>query len=173
MSDIDLDSPEIAAVIGRFVPTNTLAIGRGGVASYFLYAGEMPNHESMKDLDGHKMVEVRLKGKQVMWADSIHPDTDQKIEVMNDVAPLPVPDEEDVLKAYTAAVIAKYLPGGDRHTLALEYAGYLLRKGLSEDDVYATWKPRGIITTPPEKRSTTSLPSWPTPHGNSKQATSE
>lgn len=71
-----------------------------------------------------------------MWADSIHPDTGQKIEVMDDVAPLPVPNDEDILKAYTAAVIAKYLLAGDRHNLALAYAGYLLRKGLSEDEVY-------------------------------------
>jgi hypothetical protein len=48
-----------------------------------------------------------------MWADSIHPDTGQKIEVMDDVAPLPVPNDEDILKAYTAAVIAKYLLAGE------------------------------------------------------------
>ena len=66
LSDIDLDSPEIKATLPRFVSTNTLTIGRGGVASHYLYSGEMPNHENMKDLDGHKMVEVRHKGKQVM-----------------------------------------------------------------------------------------------------------
>jgi hypothetical protein len=137
LSDIDLDSTEIAAVLPRFVPTNTLTIGRGGMPSHYLFSGELPNHENMKDLHKHKMVEVRHKGKQVMWAGSTHPDTGQKIEVMNDVAPLPVPDEEDILKAYTAAVIAKYLLAGDRHNLALAYAGYLLRKGLSEDEVYA------------------------------------
>jgi hypothetical protein len=34
-------------------------------------------------------------------------------------------------------VIAKYLPTGDRHNLAMAYAGYLLRQGLEEDDVCA------------------------------------
>ncbi len=136
LTDVDLDSPEIKAMLPRFVPTNTLTIGRGGVASHYLYAGELPNDEDMKDLGGHKMVEIRHKGKQVMWAGSTHPDTGESIEVLNDVAPLPVPDHEDILKAYTAAVIAKYLPTGDRHNLAMAYAGYLLRQGLEEDEVY-------------------------------------
>jgi hypothetical protein len=137
VSDIDLDSPEIKAMLPRFVRTNTLTIGRNGTVSHYLYSGAMPNHENMKDLDGKKMVEVRHKGKQVMWAGSIHPDTRETIEVLNDVAPVPTPEEEDVLKAYTAAVIAKYLPSGDRHNLAMAYVGYLLRQGLEENDVYA------------------------------------
>ena len=136
LTDIDLDSPEIKEMLPRFVPTNTLTIGRGGVASHYLYSGALANDEDMKDLDGHKTVEVRQKGKQVMWAGSTHPDTGETIEVLNDVAPLPVPDHEDVLKAYTAAVIAKYLPTGDRHNLAMAYAGYLLRQGLEENEVY-------------------------------------
>ncbi len=81
LTDVDLDSPEIKAMLPRFVPTNTLTIGRGGVASHYLYAGELPNDEDMKDLGGHKMVEIRHKGKQVMWAGSTHPDTGETIEV--------------------------------------------------------------------------------------------
>ena len=136
LTDIDLDSPEIKAMLPRFVRTSTLTIGRGGKASHYLYAGELPNDEDMKDLGGHKMVEVRHKGKQVMWVGSTHPDTGETIEILNDVAPLPVPDHEDVFKAYTAAVIAKYLPPSDRHGLAMAYAGYLLRQGLTEGEVY-------------------------------------
>src|SRR5215208_1967854 len=137
LSDIDLDSPEIKAMLPRFVPTNTLTIGRGGVPSLYLYSGALPNDEDMKYLDGNKMVEVRHKGKQVMWAESVHPESGETIEVLNNAPPLPVPDQEDILKSYTAAVIAKYLPAGDRHNLAMAYAGYLLRQGLEEDDVCA------------------------------------
>lgn len=136
ITDIDLDSPEFAAMVGRFVRTDTLTIGRGGNPSHLLYQGEMHAHENMKDLDGHKMVEIRHKGKQVMWSGSVHPETGEIIQVLKDVPPLPVPDEEDILKAYTAAVIAKYLPSDDRHNLALAYAGFLLRKGLEENEVY-------------------------------------
>jgi hypothetical protein len=137
LSDIDLDSPEIKAMLPRFVPTSTLTLGRGGVPSHYLYSGALPNDEGMKDLDGNRMVEVRHRGKQVMWAGSVHPDTGQEIEVLNEGPLLPVPDQEDILKAYTAAMIAKYLPTGDRHSLAMAYAGYLLRQGLEEDDVCA------------------------------------
>src|SRR5215218_957066 len=91
ISYIDLDSPEIKAMLPRFVPTNTLTIGRGRVPSHYLYSGTLPNHENMKDLDGNKMVEIRYRGKQVMWVGSKHPDTGETIEVLNDVAPLPVP----------------------------------------------------------------------------------
>jgi len=146
LTDIDLDSPEIKAMLPRFVPTNTLTIGRGGVASHYLYDGELSNDEDMKDLHGHKMVEIRHKGKQVMWVGSIHPDPPHEtIEVMKDVAPLPVPDHEDVLKAYTAAVIAKHLPTGDRHNLAMAYAGYLLRQGLTENEVYEILYRSGLL----------------------------
>ena len=67
LTDIDLDSPEIKAILPRFVRTNTLTIGRGGVASHYLYSPELPNDEDMKDLGGHKMVEIRNKGKQVIF----------------------------------------------------------------------------------------------------------
>jgi len=58
LTDIDLDSPEIKAMLSRFVRTSTFTIGRGGKASHYFYEGELPNDEDMKDLDGKKMVEV-------------------------------------------------------------------------------------------------------------------
>jgi hypothetical protein len=165
LSDIDLDSPEIKAMLPRFVPTSTLTLGRGGVPSHYLYSGALPNDEGMKDLDGNRMVEVRHRGKQVMWAGSVHPDTGQEIEVLNEGPLLPVPDQEDILKAYTAAMIAKYLPTGDRHSLAMAYAGYLLRQGLEEGRTFAqSLKQRGTTTPPLERHSTTSYLSWRTPN---------
>jgi hypothetical protein len=79
-----------------------------------------------------------------MWAGSIHPDTGESIEVMRDVRPLSLPDEEKIYKAATLAVIARHLPAGGRHDLAMAYSGFLLRKGLAEqetlDVLWAAWE---------------------------------
>ena len=136
LTDLDLDSDEARAVVGKFVPTNTLAIGRGGRISHLVYGGAMGNrtikHGPGKDAT---TLEVRHKGKQVMWAGSVHPETGETIEVLQDVPPLAAPDERRILLAATAALIARSLPDGGRHNVALALAGFLLRRGLDEEEV--------------------------------------
>jgi hypothetical protein len=121
--DVDMDSPE-AQYTGRvFLPTETLAAGRGGKIRRYLYEGTTPNR-TFTDLTGDVLLEVRHKGKQTMWAGSIHPDTGESIEVMRDVRPLSLPDEENIYKAATSALIARHLPAGGRHELAMAYSGF-------------------------------------------------
>jgi hypothetical protein len=86
---------------------------------------------------GDKILEVRHKGKQAMVAPSTHP-SGERVEWLNDLEPTQVAPEdlrEQCDKVATVALIARHLPEGGRHELALAYAGFLLRKGLSEDDV--------------------------------------
>jgi hypothetical protein len=134
LAECDLDSPEAQYTVPHLLNTNTLAAGRGGIIRRYVYEGSTKNR-TFKDLTGDVLLEVRHKGKQAMWAGSTHPDTGEKIEVMRDVRPLPLPDEEEMYKAATSALIARHLPAGGRHDLAMAYAGFLLRKGLTEDEV--------------------------------------
>jgi hypothetical protein len=126
-----------------FLPTETLAAGRGGKIRRYLYEGTTPNR-TFTDLTGDVLLEVRHKGKQTMWAGSSHPDTGESIEVMRDVRPLSLPDEENIYKAATSALIARHLPAGGRHELAMAYSGFLLRKGLTEQETFevlwAAWE---------------------------------
>jgi hypothetical protein len=141
--DVDMDSLEAQYTVPAFLDTKTLAVGRGGKIRRYLYEGTTPNR-TFTDLTGDVLLEVRHKGKQTMWAGSTHPDTRESIEVMRDVRPLPFTDEENVYKAATSALIARHLPTGGRHDLAMAYSGFLLRKGLTEqetfDVLWAAWE---------------------------------
>ncbi|MBD0328367.1 MAG: hypothetical protein ICV68_18270, partial [Pyrinomonadaceae bacterium] len=135
LTDLDLDSIEAQYTVPAFLDIDTLAVGRGGTIRRYLYEGAAENR-TYKDLNGDVLLEVRHLGKQTMWAGSTHPDTGEAIEVMRDVHPLPMPDEEAIYKAATSALIARHLPAGGRHDLAMAYAGFLLRRGLTEDEVF-------------------------------------
>jgi hypothetical protein len=135
LTDLDLDSTEAQYAVPAFLDIGTLAVGRGGTIARYLYEGAAENR-TYKDLNGDVLLEVRHAGKQTMWAGSTHPDTGETIEVMRDVHPLPMPHEEAICKAATSALIARHLPDGGRHDLAMAYAGFLLRKGLQEQEVF-------------------------------------
>jgi hypothetical protein len=135
MVDVVMDSPEAQYTVPALLDSKTLAVGRGGKIRHYLHEGTTPNR-TFTDLTGEVLLEIRHKGKQTMWAGSIHPDTGESIEVMRDVRPLPLPDEENIYKAATSALIARHLPVGGRHELAMAYAGFLLRKGLTEQETF-------------------------------------
>ncbi len=150
--DLDLDSDEIRGIIGKFVPTDTLAIGRGGKISHLVYEGSAENR-SIKHGPGKDalVVEVRHKGKQVMWAGSVHPDTKETIEVLRDVPPLPYPGDRPVLLAATAALIARNLPAEGRHGVALALAGFLLRRNLDADEIKEIFEAAWRYVNAPEE----------------------
>ena len=89
LTDVDLDSLE-AQWTGRvFLPTDTLAAGRGGKIRRYLYECAAENR-TFKDLSGDVLLEVRHKGKQFMRPPSTHPNG-ERIEWIKDVCPLPLP----------------------------------------------------------------------------------
>jgi hypothetical protein len=142
--DVDLDSKEAEQIVPQFINTDTLAAGRGNKIRRYLYRGEIKNR-SFEDLTGDKLLEIRHKGKQFMCPPSIHPDPPhERIKWLQDREPAEVPDVEEICKAATSVLIARYLPADGRHDLAMAYAGFLLRNGLDEDDVYkilaAAWE---------------------------------
>ena len=134
LTDVDLDCAEVQYTVPVFLDTDTLAVGRGGKIRRYLYEGAADRIYT--DLDHTtKLLEVRHKAKQFMCPPSIHPDTGEPIEWVKDMPPISLPDEEAIYKAATSALIARHLPAGGRHHLAMAYAGFLLRKGLTEDEV--------------------------------------
>jgi hypothetical protein len=148
--DIDLDIPEAGPMWRKFCSTDTLAIGRGSEITHYLYTGEAPNvgYKNVGQFEGDddNVLEVRYKGKQVMWAGSTHPDTGEPITVIQDVPPIPLPDAKSIRMAATAALIAHILnhtAQTGRHDLSLPLAGYLLRhldKEDVDDIVQAAWE---------------------------------
>ena len=111
--DFDLDIPEARHMMRVFCDTDTLATGRGGEITHYFYAGESPNvgFKNLKQFEGDddNVLEVRHKGKMVLWEGSTHPDSGEAIQVMQDVPPKPLPDIKNIRLAATAALVAHVL----------------------------------------------------------------
>ncbi len=143
LSEADFDCEE-AAYAGHKLLPQSLDSGRGGKLRkrFFRCAldkeyRDLGTFKDGKWKPGDKILEVRHKGKQAMVAPSTHP-LGERVEWLNDSEPTQI-DPEDLRKQCdkiaTVALIARHLPDGGRHEVALAYAGFLLRKGLTEDDV--------------------------------------
>lgn len=145
LTDVDLDIPEAEYMMRRFCNTNTLAIGRGGKVTHYIYSGalDLKPFQNVKGDDKAHILHVRHEGKQTMWAGSVHK-SGQTIEVMQDLEPLPVPPIENIRKTATAAVTARVLPESGRHEVSLALAGFLKNRGASQEDceemMVAAWE---------------------------------
>lgn len=160
--DVDLDTPEARKIAGRFLPV-TLTSGRDSSPdSHWWYYAKGAEYQTFTELppDSKPVLELRSSGHHTLVYPSIHPSgeritwSESGLETQRVAA-------ADLLEACrklaSAALIARHLPelkdkrtnaGGGRHHLALALAGFMLRRGVSEEDVLAllraAWDAKGF-----------------------------
>ncbi|WP_053058164.1 phage/plasmid primase, P4 family [Rubrobacter aplysinae] len=160
--DVDLDTPEAREIAGRFLP-ETLTSGRpSSPDSHWWYYAEGAEYRTFSDLapNGEVLLELRSNGHHTLVYPSVHP-SGEKITWSESGLETHSMDAgklaEACRKLAAASLIARHLPelkdkrtnaGGGRHNLALALAGFLLRRGLSEEAVLAIllagWDARGF-----------------------------
>jgi len=143
LSEADFDCEEAAYAGRKFLP-QSLDSGRSGELRKRFFRctldKEYRDIGTFKDgkwKPGDKILEVRHKGKQAMIAPSTHP-SGERVEWLNDLEPIHIDPEvlrKQCDRVATVALIARHLPDRGRHNLAMAYAGFFLRKGLTEDEV--------------------------------------
>lgn len=148
LTDIDLDCPEAIHAGRAFLPSTALS-GRGSNMSHYWYVAPGAENVVYKDTDGSVLMEVRSEKRQTVVEPSTHPSGD-KYKWFNDLDPKEITWEDLHRKANFAAtstLIARHLPDGGRHDLALAFAGFLL-KHISGNDVYEILKTAWELRNP-------------------------
>jgi hypothetical protein len=136
LADVDLDCDE-ALYTGPALLPKTLTSGRSSKVTHYWYTSPGIKCQKFKDVDGEMIAEIRADGLQTVVAPSVHP-SGEKIEWKNTAEPLQI-DRYDLLSAVArvavSALIARHLPDGGRHDLALGYAALMLKPlmDLGED----------------------------------------
>lgn len=152
---VDNDCPETVALAPRFLPA-TLRIGKGnGTPDVYLYRSVGLGFEKFKDLDSETIIDLKAsadgKGHQITVPPSVHPDKGpyRWEGGYNPAAIADIGAEElrgIVGRLAVAALIARHLPNTGRHDLAMALAGYMLRNGVTAEDVLkiltAAWEYR-------------------------------
>jgi putative DNA primase/helicase len=157
---VDQDVPEVRKIAGRFLAP-TLTSGRDSAPdSHWWFVAPGCPHKTFKDLDGSMLLELRSTGHHTLVEPSVHPSGEPYRWSRNGLQPVEISAEELIRacrELATTALIARHLPevrdnrtgaGGGRHDLAMAIAGFMLRRGLSEDTVLkilrAAWDARGF-----------------------------
>jgi P4 family phage/plasmid primase-like protien len=151
---VDLDCTEAIAVADRFLPV-TLSSGRRSAPRshrFFVSPGAKSRSWKTPGKDGTMLAEVRSTKAQTLVEPSIHP-TGERYEWDREgiLEAVETPAEQLELlctKIATAAAIARDLPDGGRHHLAMALAGYVLRPGRLDEDttleiLLAAWAAAG------------------------------
>jgi hypothetical protein len=158
--DVDLDAPETRKVAGRFLEP-TLTSGRASAPdSHWWYVSPGAEHRPFTDLDGKMLLELRSTGHHTLVAPSVHPSGERYRWSESGMETREIGTDELLRrcqKLATAALIARHLPepkderagtGGGRHYISLALAGFMLRRGLSEETVLAilraAWDAKGF-----------------------------
>ncbi len=145
--DVDCDTPEAIICAKELLP-GTLTSGRGSSISHFWYISDDYKTLKFKDLDGAMLVELRGDEHQTAVAPSIHP-SGEEYKWFNTLPPTRMGYgdlAEKVTSVATATLIARHLPRGGRHDLALSLAGFLLKKlddATTLSILNAAWKANG------------------------------
>ena len=142
LADGDMDCPEAEHAAKAIMP-KTLTSGRGSRATHYWYVSPGCKSYKFKDVDGDVIAEIRADGHQTIVAPSVHP-SGEKIEWKNDLEPRQI-DPHDlrsaVARVAVSSLIARHLPNGGRHDLALGYAALMLKPlielGEDKDDAVA------------------------------------
>jgi putative DNA primase/helicase len=137
LTDCDFDCPEALAIGPRILP-DTLMSGRGNKITHFWYVSADCKSKKYADVDGNVLVEIRSDGHQTAVEPSIHPSGDLYKWINPETDPLAIDKSElksTVARVAVSTLIARHLPDGGRHDLALAYAGLMLRPlmDLGED----------------------------------------
>lgn len=138
--DVDLDCPEAIALAPSFLPTTSRISGRDSKpASHWWYiANPCPAPRRFTDVDGTMLLELRSTGQQSVIPPSIHPTGEDFFwEQAKVPAHVEAGDFQLAIRRLAACtLVARHWPKkGSRHELTLALAGFLLRGGLSVEDV--------------------------------------
>jgi hypothetical protein len=141
IASIDRDCEESYALRDKFLP-RTFRTGRASKpeshSHYRLKDGEPP---FLQLKDGQMMVELRYgRGKQTVIPPSVHPSGEPY--VVGNAAPVAEITAAELergvrLEAAACLIARHYAPLGGQYDFGMSLAGYLLRHGVSEEDVYA------------------------------------
>jgi hypothetical protein len=144
--DVDLDSPEALALADDFLPPTEAVFGRASTPrAHRLYKATPADKrtEQFKDPtidDDHKamLVELRATGGQTMAPGSIHPESGEAIDWVNDGAPLATEYTAllaRVQRLAAAVLLVRHYPAKTKRNLfALAFAGAVLRGGWTETE---------------------------------------
>jgi putative DNA primase/helicase len=152
---VDPDCPEAVTLAPVFLP-DTLKSQKGEEPpSLYIYRSPGLGFVKFQDLDGETIMDLKASrdgaGHQVAVEPSIHPNKGpyRWIGGFNPAAIAEVTKEELRAKVgmlAVAALISRNLPNSGRHDLAMALSGYLLRNGVSSEDVLemllAAWEVR-------------------------------
>lgn len=160
--NVDLDSPEAVALADHFLPRTDLVSGRESVGKahrwYVCPEVETKKFQALKSGEGSQgsggemILEIRSTGSQTVVPPSVHPCGERYSWFSGEDDDPAGVKAKDLVRACrelaTAALIARHVPDGGRHDLALALAGFLLRPGrLGRDTVLeilrAAWDTAG------------------------------
>ncbi len=138
--DVDVDHLMALRLADRFLPATGALFGRASKPrSHRLYKmrGEVPTTRKWLTPSGEALVELRSTGAQTMFPPSVHP-SGELVEWERFGEPAEVAAEGLVAacsRLATAALLALHWPPrGSRHEGSLALAGWLLRKGWTEEE---------------------------------------
>jgi hypothetical protein len=155
LADVDLDCAEARAAADQLLPVTRSIFGRPGAPrSHWIYVVDTPRSSTQfldiarKNVAGDAeeseraamLVEFRCEGSQTVFPPSLHLETGERIEWIEDGEPTPVNTAElhrGVTLVAVASLLAREWPRGkgNRHHLALAVAGFLLRAHVGVEDV--------------------------------------
>lgn len=162
LSVVDCDWEIARKLASRFLPDTLRATKGNEEPSHYVYYSEGLGYEQFKGLDGSVIIDVKAsnngRGHQVAVAPTGHPEKGpyQFVGGYNPAAVSTAAAAElrrKIRLLVCASLVAANLPAskkegvGGRHDLALAYIGYLLRNGVSAEDIEkvltAAWEVRG------------------------------
>ena len=148
LCDVDLDSPEAIRMAPYFLPATGAVFGRQSKRrSHYLYKAPDAEPVNVVKFLGDKgkkdtIIELRLgreKGVQTMFPGSKHPDAFEIVEWDSDGEPAVVKfvNLKDAVRmiALTSVLLRHWPEEGTRHELALTVGGFLVRAGLTDDQI--------------------------------------
>src|SRR5580700_4233157 len=134
--DVDIDSPEAAAIADLFLPATEMVHGRRSKpASHRWYrVANAPAPLKFSDPDGRCLIEIRSTGQHTLVPPSIHP-SGEKLRWEEEGQPRKMKTEKlqhAVAQVAAAALLVRHWPDeGSRHDASLALSGMLLRAGWS------------------------------------------
>ncbi|CAA9341001.1 MAG: hypothetical protein AVDCRST_MAG93-6650 [uncultured Chloroflexia bacterium] len=139
LTDVDLDCPQAEHAGSRLLP-KTLTSGRGNKVTHYWYVSPGSKSYKFKGVDGEVIAEIRADSHQTVVAPSVHP-SGASYEWKDEREPQEIEAQElrsCAARVAAASLIARNLPDGGRHDLALAYAGLMLKNlmdlGEDQDD---------------------------------------
>lgn len=142
LCDIDLDSSEARELAKYYLP-DTARFGRGGRCTHYLYVQVGRDKSASKRYQWDKrdektlVLELRASG-QTMGPGSVHPETGERVEWMNDLPILEIESEElirRVNRLAAASLLLRDWESGGRDELAVCLVGSMLRADWEASDI--------------------------------------